>query len=133
MLSVFVWVMAGTAMWHFSVLVPDRFYRGIIGTLAAANAGAIAAGFFASGLTPPDTPGLADALIGSAGGIAGLVVSWLGGSRYDPVLLDDLTVRHHSFARGLRTRWHDDHRPVGASQNLTGDASDRSPRSPRSA
>ena len=26
MLAIFVWVMAGTAMWHFAVLVPDRFY-----------------------------------------------------------------------------------------------------------
>jgi hypothetical protein len=31
MLAIFVWVMAGTAMRHFAVLVPDRFYRGIIG------------------------------------------------------------------------------------------------------
>jgi hypothetical protein len=35
MLALFVWVMAGTAMWHFGVLVPDRFYRGIIGSLVA--------------------------------------------------------------------------------------------------
>jgi hypothetical protein len=30
-MSVFVWVMIGVALWHFSVLVPDRFYGGIIG------------------------------------------------------------------------------------------------------
>ena len=89
MLAVFVWVMAGTAMWHFAVLVPDRFYRGIIGALAAANAGAITAGFAASGLTLPDTTGIADPLIGSVGAIAGLAVAWLAGSRYDPMLLDD--------------------------------------------
>ena len=112
MLSVFVWVMAGTAMWHFSVLVPDRFYRGIIGALGAANAGAMAAGFFASGLTLPDTPGLADALIGSVGAIAGLVVSWLGGSRYDPVLLDDLTVRHQSRRYGGVPALNRDRRPA---------------------
>jgi hypothetical protein len=27
-LSIFVWVMIGMALWHFSVLVPDRFWGG---------------------------------------------------------------------------------------------------------
>jgi hypothetical protein len=90
MLTVFVWVMAGTAMWHFAVLVPDRFYRGIIGALAAANAGAVAAGFAAAGFMLPDTTDLADAWIASIGALVALVLSWLGGSRYDPVLLEEL-------------------------------------------
>jgi hypothetical protein len=93
MLTAFVWVMAGTAMWHFSVLVPDRFYRGIIGALAAANAGAATVGLVASGFALSDTAGVADALIGCAGGGVGLVVSWLFGRRHDPVLLDELRVR----------------------------------------
>jgi hypothetical protein len=85
MLAIFVWVTAGTAMWHFAVLMPDRFYRGIIGSLVAANAGAIAAGIGASGFSVPDTADLADAIVGSAGGLAALVLSWLIGSRFDPL------------------------------------------------
>ena len=89
MLSVFVWVMAGTAMWHFAVLVPDRFYRGIIGALVAANAGAIAFALAASGLVLPDAVGLSDVLTGLAGSLVGLAVSWLVGSRYDPLVLEE--------------------------------------------
>ena len=40
-MSVFVWVMVGVASWHLAVLVPDRFYGGIIGALIAAVAGAL--------------------------------------------------------------------------------------------
>lgn len=39
-MSVFVWVMIGIALWHLSVLVPDRFYGGITGALIAAVGGA---------------------------------------------------------------------------------------------
>ena len=85
MLAIFVWVMAGTAMWHFAVLVPDRFYRGIIGSLVAANAGAIAAGVAVSGFALPNTTALADAIVGLAGALAALVLSWLIGSRFDPL------------------------------------------------
>ena len=93
MLAVCIWVMAGTAMWHFGVLVPDRFYRGIIGALVAANAGAIAAGLTASGLTLPDTTDLGDALAGLIGAFVGLALSWLAGSRYDPIIRERLEQR----------------------------------------
>jgi hypothetical protein len=94
MLTVFVWVFAGTAMWHFAVLVPDRFYRGIIGAFAAANAGAVTIGFAASGFVLPDAPQVADSLIGLAGALAGLAFSWFAGPRYDPVLLDEMKAGH---------------------------------------
>jgi hypothetical protein len=86
MLSVFVWMMAGTAMWHFAVLVPDRFYRGIIGSLVAANAGAIVIGLAGAGFALPSDTTLADAFLGSAGAVVALALSWLAGPRYDPVL-----------------------------------------------
>jgi hypothetical protein len=86
MLAVCIWVMAGTAMWHFGALVPDRFYRGIIGALVAANAGALAAGLTVSAFTLPDTTDLGDAFAGLIGGLAGLALSWLAGSRYDPII-----------------------------------------------
>ena len=78
--------MAGTAVWHFGVLVPDRFYRGIIGALVAANAGAIVAGLVASAFTLPDTTDLGDAFAGLIGAFVGLALSWLAGSRYDPLI-----------------------------------------------
>ena len=42
-MSVIVWVMIGVALWHVAVLVPDRFYGGIVGALLAAIAGALPA------------------------------------------------------------------------------------------
>jgi hypothetical protein len=44
-LSIFVWVLIGMALWHFSVLVPDRFWGGIIGAFGAAVAGALLSGY----------------------------------------------------------------------------------------
>jgi|SRR6187200_1278693 len=96
MLSVFVWVMAGTAMWHFAVLVPDRFYRGIIGSLVVANAGALLGGFAGAGFVLHGDTALADALIGSAGALVALTISWLVGPRYDPVLLDEAEARNRA-------------------------------------
>jgi hypothetical protein len=36
--SVFIWIMIGLALWHFTVLVPDRFWGGISGALLADGA-----------------------------------------------------------------------------------------------
>ena len=44
-MSVLVWAMIGIAVWHFAVLVPDRFYGGIIGALLAALGGALVSGY----------------------------------------------------------------------------------------
>jgi hypothetical protein len=44
-MSVLIWVMIGIAFWHFTVLVPDRFWGGIIGAFLAALAGAVASGY----------------------------------------------------------------------------------------
>jgi hypothetical protein len=69
--------MAGTAMWHFAVLVPDRFYRGIIGSLVVANVGAIFAGLAGAGFVLPSDTALADALLALAGAFVALDVSSL--------------------------------------------------------
>jgi len=63
-MSVLVWVMMGLAVWHGCVLVPDRFYGGIIGALLAAVAGALAFGYLlpAPGVPQNDPPGLGEAL-----------------------------------------------------------------------
>ena len=43
-MSIFVWSMIGIAIWHFTVLVPDRFWGGIVGAFLAAWLGALASG-----------------------------------------------------------------------------------------
>src|SRR5581483_12484806 len=63
-MSVFVWVMIGVAFWHFAVLVPDRFYGGIIGALIAAVGGALISGYLlpSPGIPPHNPPGISEAL-----------------------------------------------------------------------
>ena len=39
-MSILIWAMVGIAVWHFAVLVPDRFWGGIIGAFLAALLGA---------------------------------------------------------------------------------------------
>jgi hypothetical protein len=43
--SVLVWVLIGIALWHFTVLLPDRFHGGIIGAFLYAVAGALLTGW----------------------------------------------------------------------------------------
>jgi len=44
-MSILIWAMVGIAVWHFAVLVPDRFWGGIIGAFLAALLGALVSGF----------------------------------------------------------------------------------------
>jgi hypothetical protein len=63
-LSIFVWAMIGIAFWHFSVLVPDKFWGGIIGAFLAALAGAFLTGFLLPqpGISTANPPGLGEAV-----------------------------------------------------------------------
>ena len=80
-MSVFVWVMVGLALWHFAVLVPDRFRGGVIGALIAALAGALFSGWLlpAPGIPLGNPPGLAETLWAIPGSLAALVGCWLWG------------------------------------------------------
>jgi uncharacterized membrane protein YeaQ/YmgE (transglycosylase-associated protein family) len=73
--SVFVWVMIGIAIWHACVLVPDRFYGGIVGAFIVAVSGALAAGYLlpTPGVPPHNPPGLAEALWPIPGSLVALV------------------------------------------------------------
>jgi hypothetical protein len=84
-LSIFVWVMIGLAVWHFSVLVPDRFWGGIIGAFAAAVAGALLSGYLLPepGIPSSNPPGTGTAVWAMPGAIAALFVSYLYGARQD--------------------------------------------------
>jgi hypothetical protein len=85
-MAVLAWIAAGTALWHFSVLVPDRFYGGLIGALMAANAGAVAVGVIASGWPPSvGSHGFEDVIWGAVGALGALAASYALGRRFDPV------------------------------------------------
>jgi uncharacterized membrane protein YeaQ/YmgE (transglycosylase-associated protein family) len=83
--SVFVWVMMGIAIWHACILVPDRFYGGIVGAFLAAVAGALASGYLfpTPGIPPHNPPGLDEALWPIPGAIAALVATYIYGVRQE--------------------------------------------------
>jgi hypothetical protein len=82
MLSAVVWAMIGIAIWHFAVLVPGRFWGGIVGAFLAATAGAVLLGFVLAGLTVPgrDETDLVQALIAIPGALLGLAASYAYGA-----------------------------------------------------
>jgi hypothetical protein len=41
-MAALVWFTVGLALWHFTVLIPDRFWGGIVGALLGAVTGAMA-------------------------------------------------------------------------------------------
>jgi uncharacterized membrane protein YeaQ/YmgE (transglycosylase-associated protein family) len=88
-MSIFVWVMMGIAVWHAAVLLPDRFYGGIIGAFVAAVAGACLAGYLlpVPGLSGRNPPGLAESLWPVPGALLALAAAYAYGSyreRLDP-------------------------------------------------
>ena len=84
-MSVVVWIMLGMALWHFAVLVPERFWGGIIGAFGAAVAGALAAGFLLPepGLPASNPPGVGEALLAIPGSLLALATSYVYGARSD--------------------------------------------------
>ena len=46
-MAALVWFTTGIAIWHFTVLVPDRFWGGIVGALLGAITGAMVTGALA--------------------------------------------------------------------------------------
>ncbi len=82
-MSVFVWAMVGIALWHFAVLVPDKFVGGIIGAFIAALGGALLSGYALPepGLPTANPPGISEALWALPGALLGLVASYIWGSR----------------------------------------------------
>ena len=61
-MSVVVWSMVGIALWHFTVLLPDKFAGGIIGAFLVALAGAVATGYVlpSPGIPTQNPPGLGE-------------------------------------------------------------------------
>jgi len=81
-MSVLVWAMIGIAVWHFAVLVPDRFYGGIIGALLAALGGALVSGYLLPlpGVPAGNPPGYMAAIWALPGSLLGLVASYRAGA-----------------------------------------------------
>jgi hypothetical protein len=84
-MSVVVWAMVGIALWHFAVLVPDRFWGGIIGAFLAALTGGLFSGFVlpSPGIPTANPPGIGEALWAIPGSIGALVASYAYGVRKD--------------------------------------------------
>ncbi len=82
-MSVLVWVMIGLAIWHMCVLVPDRFYGGIIGVFIAAVSGALVSGFLLPqpGIPDHNPPGVEEALWPIPGSLVALVALYRYGVR----------------------------------------------------
>jgi uncharacterized membrane protein YeaQ/YmgE (transglycosylase-associated protein family) len=82
-MSIFVWIIMGIAIWHLAVLVPDRFYGGIIGSFIAAVGGALASGFLLPepGIPHHNPPGLQEALWPVPGALFALVALYRYGVR----------------------------------------------------
>jgi hypothetical protein len=82
-LSVMVWAMIGIAIWHFTILVPDHFWGGIIGAFLVALAGALVSGYLlpTPGLPSSNPPGAGAAAWAIPGTIAALAASYLYGAR----------------------------------------------------
>ena len=82
-----VWVLVGVALWHFTVLLPDRlpdrFHGGIIGAFLYAVGGALLTGYALPepGVPLDNPPGYRQAVWPLPGALAALGVSYWMGSR----------------------------------------------------
>ena len=89
-MAVLVWFTVGVALWHFTVVFPDRFWGGIVGALLGAVAGAMVTGAIAQialGVSVGDT-GIETVLFAVPGTILGVWLLYVIGSRteHDPYL-----------------------------------------------
>lgn len=80
--ALLVWVMVGIALWHFAVLVPDRFWGGIIGAFVAALAGGVLSGYLLPdpGFPSANPPGVTEALWAVPGSVLALVACYAYGA-----------------------------------------------------
>ena len=78
-----MWAMVGIAIWHFAILVPDKFTGGIIGAFLGALGGALVSGYVlpTPGLPAANPPGFAEGLWPIPGALIGLAALYLHGAR----------------------------------------------------
>jgi hypothetical protein len=82
-MSILVWVMAGLAVWHFTVFLPDDFYGGIVGAFAGAVIGSVVFGIIVNAGSIPGESGtdFVTGVEGVVGAVLGLGVTWWLGKR----------------------------------------------------
>jgi uncharacterized membrane protein YeaQ/YmgE (transglycosylase-associated protein family) len=80
-MSLFVWVMMGIALWHFTVFLPDKFWGGIVGAFLAAIVGAVVVGFAIAGfkIIGRHDLDITAAFEAIPGAVIALVASWYYG------------------------------------------------------
>ena len=80
-----MWAMVGIAIWHFTVLLPDKFYGGIVGAFLAALGGGLLTGYLlpAPGVPDANPPGIQEALWPIPGAILALGCAYVVGQRRD--------------------------------------------------
>ena len=71
-----------TALWHFTIFIPDRFPGGMVGAFLCANGAAVIAGLASAGFSTPSLTHvtLFDAALGGLAGGAGLAVAYAYGT-----------------------------------------------------
>ena len=82
-MAALVWFTVGISLWHFTVLVPDRFWGGIVGALLGAIAGAMVTGAIAQVVTSQSIgeTDFATVLYAIPGTLIGLAVIYAFGVR----------------------------------------------------
>jgi hypothetical protein len=82
-MAMLVWVMAGLAIWHFTVFLPDNFMGGIVGAFCGALLGAVIFGVAVNGGTIPgeSETDLLTGVEAIPGAVIGLAITWFLGVR----------------------------------------------------
>lgn len=75
-MGMLAWVMAGLAVWHFTIWLPDWAWGGIVGAFIGAVVGAAVFGFVVNGFSIPDENAttIITAFEGIPGAILGIAV-----------------------------------------------------------
>jgi hypothetical protein len=84
-MAMLVWIMAGLAVWHFTIWLPDRFWGGIVGAFCGALLGSVIFGLIVNAGSVPgahDTH-LLQGLEAIPGALIGMGIVWFVGVRQD--------------------------------------------------
>lgn len=80
-MAILIWASTGIALWHFCVLIPDRFWSGIVGAFLGALVGALVSGALIQlalgrALSDGDLLTMVAAIPGTIAGLA--FIYWIG-------------------------------------------------------
>jgi uncharacterized membrane protein YeaQ/YmgE (transglycosylase-associated protein family) len=100
-MSLFVWIMMGIALWHFTVWVPDKFWGGIVGAFVTSVIGAVIVGFCLAGfqIIGRNQLDISAAFEAVPGAFIALAASWFYGRH-----LEEHPRRKHQPRKPARSR-----------------------------